>query len=268
MRTWIFPLLPCLALAAAEATPPAWQAQLSPSRMGKHPRLAPVELHYSLTWKGLVDAGEVTLVFGPRGVNKPGMFVVNTSAHSKGTASRLFPYSHHFWAELHHDTLRPRLFVAEESDRKERSKTTNRYAAGGGGCAETPPPPHGRPPPSRARAFEFKDVHDLFSAMLLVRSRDLSNGERISLVVMPFMSPYLLQVETLGREIHHGRPAIKLSVGMRKIDTATRELRPYKKLNRSATLWLSDDAQRVPLELRADVFIGDVRAVLTRNRGL
>jgi len=38
---------------------------------------------------------------------------------------------------------------------------------------------------------------------------------------------------------------------------------PYKKLKKPVTLWLSDDADRVPLELRAAVYIGDVRAVLT-----
>jgi hypothetical protein len=31
---------------------------------------------------------------------------------------------------------------------------------------------------------------------------------------------------------------------------------------KSATLWLSDDANRLPLELRAEVFIGDVRMTL------
>ncbi len=50
---------------------------------------------------------------------------------------------------------------------------------------------------------------------------------------------------------------------MRKIDRATHELQPYKKLKKPGTIWLSDDAERIPLELRAAVYIGDVRAVLT-----
>ena len=55
-------------------------------------------------------------------------------------------------------------------------------------------------------------------------------------------------------------------MGMRKIDRKTLELLPYKKLKRDATLWLSDDADRIPLELRAAVFIGDIRATLTSHR--
>jgi hypothetical protein len=34
-------------------------------------------------------------------------------------------------------------------------------------------------------------------------------------------------------------------------------------MKRDATLWLSDDTDRIPLEFRAPVYIGDVRAVLT-----
>ena len=52
---------------------------------------------------------------------------------------------------------------------------------------------------------------------------------------------------------------------MRKIDRKTLELLPYKKLKQDAHLWLSDDADRIPIELRAAAFIGDVRATLTAH---
>ena len=66
--------------------------------------------------------------------------------------------------------------------------------------------------------------------------------------------------------MHNDRKTIRLSVGMQKIDRKTLELRPYKKMKRDAMLWLSDDDDRIPVELRAAVFIGDVRAVLTGFR--
>ncbi len=268
MRKWIPLLLPCLALALGSLPAHGWQKSLTPAKQGPHPRLQPIELDYSLTWKGMVNAGEITLTFGPRNVKKPGMFVITTQARSKGLAATMFPYSHHFWSELHQATLRPRLFVADESGRKERTKTTNLYTAAKVDSTENELDKKGAVTAVGRTSFAFRDVNDLFSAMLLVRSQPLKNGEKTSLVVMPFKPPYLLQVEVIGREQHHGRPAIKLSVSMRKIDRKTSQLRPYKKLNRSATMWLSDDASRIPLELRADVFIGDVRAVLTKSRQL
>ena len=44
-------------------------------------------------------------------------------------------------------------------------------------------------------------------------------------------------------------------------------LKPYKKM-KTSTLWISDDEDRIPLELRVDAFIGDVRMTLTEQRPL
>jgi hypothetical protein len=260
--------LATIAVPTASGAPPAWQAELGPSAPGKHPRLDPVALDFQISWKGAVDSGAVTLEFGPRNANKPGAFVVKSSAASQGLAASLFPYEHQFWSELHQDTLRPRLFYAVETDAKETTTTTNRYLADKVDSTESNKLHKDGQTTATRQPFAFAPVHDLFSAMLFVRSQTLAGGDRLALIVMPFKTPYLLRVQVLGREAHLGQPAIKLSVAMQKIDRATLELKPYKKLNRNATFWLSDDADRIPLELRADVFIGDVRATLTRKRRL
>jgi hypothetical protein len=85
-------------------------------------------------------------------------------------------------------------------------------------------------------------------------------------VIKPEPSPPASHLS--GRELHEGRNAIRLTLGMRKIDRDTLKLQPYKKLKKDATLWLSDDADRVPIELRAAAFIADVRARLTAHRKL
>lgn len=257
-----------LAVVTANAAPPAWQAELSPTALGKHPRLNPVALDYQLSWKGAVNSGAVTLEFGPRNANKPGAFVVKSSAESQGLAATLFPYEHQFWSELQQDTLRPRLFYAVETDAKETTTTTNRYLSDKVDSSETNKLHKNGLTTTTRQPFAFAPAHDLFSAMLYVRSQALAGGDKLALVVMPFKTPYLLRVQVIGREVHLNQQAIKLSVAMQKIDRATLELKPYKKLNRNATMWLSDDADRIPLELRADAFIGDVRAVLTGSRKL
>ncbi len=52
---------------------------------------------------------------------------------------------------------------------------------------------------------------------------------------------------------------------MNKINRDTLQLEPYKKMKREASLWLSNDKHRVPLELRDSVFIGDIRATITKK---
>jgi hypothetical protein len=44
-------------------------------------------------------------------------------------------------------------------------------------------------------------------------------------------------------------------------------LKPYKKM-KTSTLWITDDEDRVPLELRVEAFIGDVRMTLTGQQKL
>ena len=118
-----------------------------------------------------------------------------------------------------------------------------------------------------ASELRFTPMHDVFSAMLQVRSHKLAAGDKLVLPILPFEKPYLLRIHVLGREKFDGRDTIKLSVALQKIDPATKELLPYKKM-KSTTLWLSDDANRIPVELRSEVFIGDVRMTLSGARKL
>lgn len=265
-----FALAGCLlaAISLATAQDPAWKAELTPAAIGRHPRPDPIALDFQLSWQGAVNSGIITIEFAPRNANKPGAYVVKSNASSQGVAATLFPYEHHFWSELQLDTLRPRLFYAVETDSKETTTTTNRYLADRVDATEANKSHRTGLTATDKQEFKFAPVHDLFSAMIFVRSQPLAAGDKIALVVMPFKTPYLLRVQTLGREVHNQRNTIKLSVSMQKIDRTSLELRPYKKLNRNATLWLSDDADRMPVELRADVFIGDVRATLTGSRKL
>lgn len=252
----------CAPLAAA----PAWQAELTPATPGAFPKPVPGVLDFTLSWKGMIDAGKLRIEFAPAGAAKPGAYVVRSSAVSLGAAAALFPYRSDFWSEIHPATLRPRHFHSVETDRKETVTTTNEYSPGKVACHETSLLLKTGTTTTKDRTFVFAPLFDMFSAMLFVRSQKLDAGDVISQVVHPFDNPYLLRVKVVGREVHNGRNAIRLSVGMRKIDRRTLELLPYKKLKGEATLWLSDDADRVPIEFRAAAFIGDVRAILTRHQ--
>lgn len=256
-------LLVFLAFGASASADPAWQKELTSATPGSHPPLAPSVLDLQLSWKGMVDSGMVRLEFAPKGANKPGSLVVRSSAASRGPAAGLFPYHGNFWAELDPTSLKPRFFHAVETDKKETVTTTTRHFPDRVECRETTQLLHKGTDVQKDRSFRFAPVFDIFSAMLHIRSQKLDAGDRITLVVHPFGNPYLLRVKVIGREAHLDRKAIRLSVGMRKIDRKTLELLPYRKMKSDATLWLSDDADRIPIEFRAAVFIGDVRATMT-----
>ncbi len=236
--------------------------------MGPFPKLTPAVLDLQMSWNGKIEAGSVRLEFNPPDLKKQGRFVVRSFAASRGVGAVLFPYQAHFRSELDPATLRPRALHALEKDNKETITTTVRYLRKSVESREVKKLLKSGKTEQTDRTFMFAPVFDIFSAMLHVRSQKLNAGDQVTLAVQPFDSPYLLRVKVLGREVHHGRNSIRLSIGMQKIDRKTLGLLPYKKLKKDATLWLSDDAERIPLELRAAVFIGDVRATLVSHRKL
>ncbi len=247
---------------------PAWESELTPPGPGAHPALPPIGLDYRLSWKGMIQSGTLRMEFAPKGIKKPGRLVVRSSAASTGHAASLFPYQHDFWTELDPKSLHPRYFKAEEANRKGATITHVRYHPDRVHSSETKVSKKTGATVKSDMTFKHTPVFDIFSAMLHIRSQNLAAGDRISLVVQPFDNPYLLDVVSHGPEQHHGQQAIRMTVSMRKIDRDTRELKPYKKLKRPATLWLSDDDDRVILEVRAAAFIGDVRATLIRREKL
>lgn len=259
-------LILALSLISATGAEPSWKSELTSPAPGSFPKLPPCVLDLQLSWKGMVDSGKIQMEFAPLDAPKPGATVIRSSARSMGPAASLFPYQNHFWSEIDPVSLRPKFFHATETDKSETVTTTTRHFADRVECSEKTRQLQSGTESTKDRIFKASPVFDIFSAMLHVRSQKLDVGDKITLLVHPFDTPYLLRVAVTGREPHLGRDAIRLSVGMRKIDRKTMELLPYKKMKSDATLWLSDDKDRIPIEFRAAVFIGDVRAVLSGFR--
>lgn len=257
-----------LATVGLSLASPAWQGDVTAPHLGSHPRLEPISLDYQASWKGILNSGHMHMEFAPPGETKPGAYVVKAYARSQGAAAKLHPYQFDAWAELHPTTLRSRYIRTSETDKNGREVSIVRYFPDRVDCVTTNKPSDGGKSSTTSRTFNHPAIFDLFAVMLHIRSQPLADGDKISVVIQSTDQPYLLNVRCLNREKRNGQNTIKLSVGMQKIDRKTMELRPYKKLKRDATLWLSDDYDRVPLELRADIFLGDVRVVLTQRKKL
>ncbi len=259
-------MLPVFAAFPAHAEAPEWKSELSSPALGTHPKLVPTVLDLQLSWKGMINSGTLRIEFAPADSKKANAYVVRSSASSLGAAAALFPYKSNFWSELDPVTFRPRLFHSVEIDDQENITTTVTHFPDRVESSESTKTLKTGVTKTSDKIFKFAPVFDIFSAMLHVRSQKLDAGDHINLVVCPFKTPYLLRVAVQGREIHNGRDAIRMTLGMRKINRDTLELQPYKKLKQDATLWLSDDADRIPIELRAAAFIGDVRATLSGHK--
>lgn len=256
-----------LLLAFSGSTLADWKSEVTPAKLGPHPKLVPQEFEYRLSWKGMVDAGKLTFSFGKKDPKFPSDYTVRIAGGGTGLASKLYKSKFAVFSRLDPATLRPRVSVGVQDEGDEINTTRSTWQGPVVKSEHTITITKNGKAATTGSEFRFNPVYDVSSAMLHVRSHKLGNGDRLTMPLQPFNRPYLLQIQVLGREQFAGRDTIKLSVGLQKIDPVSKTLLPYKKL-KSATLWLSDDANRIPVELRSQVFIGDVRMTLAAARKL
>ena len=114
------------------------------------------------------------------------------------------------------------------------------------------------------RDFTLPNLFDLHSAALYLRSQPLKQGSVYRVAIYAATNAYLAIVTVTGREKISVRAgtynAVKLDLRLKRIGKHL-ELEPHKKFRR-ATIWVSDDAERLILRVDAEIFVGTVFAEL------
>ena len=118
--------------------------------------------------------------------------------------------------------------------------------------------------PSKPNPFNFTNLFDLHTVLLYLRSQPLKDHSSYRIVVYPATSAYVATVTVIGREKISVRAgtynAIKIDLQLKRVGK-NMELEPHRKFRR-ATAWVSDDGDRIPLRIEAQIFVGTVFAEL------
>ena len=245
----------------------SWMKKVKPFENGPHPKMKPTKLEYEFSWKGTVKAGSLIFEFNKKDKRHKGIDISQAYGRSLNLAYGFFPYHFSMTSFARETTHKTLLFVADEKDKRDKIKTINTFKATGVVHASTKTNFRTNEELKRDHTFKFSNAHDPISALQYIRRQPLKDGEKIYLCLHPFKSPMFSEITVLGREMHNGKACIKLDVKLQKIDKDTMHLHSYDKLKK-ATLWITDDADRILTELRSQVFIGDVRAVLIKQSPL
>ncbi len=236
-----------------------WEESITPFVPGAVAEARPLRARYHFGWSGFT-AATADFRFEKPGADR---FQLNARGGTIGLARTLWSYNIQHTALADAKTLRP-LSVREYEKIRSKEVTTVLTYSPGSVVSQRDERKDGVEK-SRTRRFDFPNLLSVNSALLFLRTQPLSNGDVHRVVVYPATSAYLCTVTVLGRERLNiatgGHDAIKLDVKLSKIDTTTRELVPHKKF-RTATVWLSNDADRLALRVEAQVFIGKVFAEL------
>ena len=239
-----------------------WQATLSKGPAGNFPELRPLRAFYRFGWSG------VTAATGEIHFTKPSndRFQLEGTGRTTGFVRALWKLDVTQRAVANSHTLAPIETQQTESYRSKKISThltftnigvTRLRTEGEGGAAK-----------KTTREFTLPSLFDLHSAALYLRSQPLKQGNVYRLAVYPATNAYLATIKVTGRDKISVRAgtynAIKLDLQLKRVGKHL-ELEPHKKFRR-ATIWVSDDAERLILRIEAQIFVGTVFAELQSVR--
>jgi Protein of unknown function (DUF3108) len=235
-----------------------WQATVSKEPPGNFADMRPLRASYRFGWSGLTAAtGEVHF-------SKPSgdKFQLDGTGRTVGLVRALWKLDVTQRAVANVQTLHPIETQQTENYRSKKIATHLTFTNSGVTRARTEG--EGSEAKTNTKQFNLANLFDLHSAALYLRSQPLKNGSVYRIVVYPATNPYLATVTIVGREktlAHAGAyNAIKLDLQLKRINKKL-ELEPHRKFRR-ATIWVSDDAERLVLRIEAQVFVGTVFAEL------
>ena len=253
--------------------PPEWVKDVTLLKPGKEPSLKSCRMRYSLSWNNLINAGEVSISMkdGKKGDSASGEILEGeASARSAGLARVLWAYDCELKSKADKSSLRPLWFEHSETENGETVSYRTDFEPDRVVTMRYEIDPETEEVKSKKRTFKYAHVYDLLSSVLCLRSLPLKNEEIVTGVIQPFDAPYLVSFEVQGRESRkyagEKKDTIRLGVKIQKINKDL-TLKAYKKM-KTATLWVSEDDFRLPLEIRADIFIGYVAATLVERKFL
>jgi hypothetical protein len=241
-----------MALAA-----PSWETTLTKDPPGNFPELRPVRTTYHFGWSGFT-AGTGDIRFSKVADKR---FQLEATGGTTGLVRALWKLDATYRGIANAETLRPIESKQVEAYRHKKIVTELKFTDSGVSRIRNEGSPTESPKP---RPFNFPGLFDLHAAMLYLRSQPLSDHSIYRLVIYPATSAYVATVTVLGHEritVHAGSyNAIKFDLQLKRIGKKF-ELEPHRKFRR-ATVWISDDENRIPLRIEAQIFVGTVFAEL------
>ena len=237
-----------------------WTSTLTHDSPGNFPDPPTVHATYAFGWSGITAA--TSEAYFHRGDQQT--FVLEGKGRTVGLARILWKFDLSYRSVVNAQTLRPIQTHQIETARSKRIETDLKFSSGGVSGTRM----EGNRATPTVKDFAMENLYDLHSVFLYLRSQPLRDHSVYRVAVYPANSAYVATVTVLGREHLRARPgnynAIKMDLKLERVNKKN-ELEPHRKF-KHATIWLSDDNDRVLLRIESQIFVGTVTAELQSIR--
>jgi len=218
-------------------------------------------LRYKMSYSGFLRAGTAILEVEEKDFNGKKVFHSTGSGWTSGAVKWFFEVDDKYESYFDKDTVKPYVFkrkINEGGYKKHRITSFNHTFKKAYIQDFTQ---------QKDTTVAFYNVQDMLSSFYYLRNRDVKNmkkGEEIAIDMFMDSQVYPFKLRFLGRE------TLKTKFGTIK----TMIFRPLVQSGRvfkaqeSVTLWITDDANKIPVKLKADLSVGSLRAELEAYKGL
>ena len=218
-------------------------------------------LRYKMSYSGFLRAGTAILEVEEKEFNGKKVFYTKGTGWTSGAVKWFFEVDDHYESYFDKDTIKPYLFKRkiDEGGYKKHRITSFNYTSNKAYVQDFTL--------QKDTSIVFSKIQDMLSSFYYLRNRDVKNmkkGEEIAIDMFMDSQVYPFKLRFLGRE------TLKTKFGTIK----TMIFRPLVQSGRvfkaqeSVTLWITDDANKIPIKLSADLSVGSLRAELEAYKGL
>ena len=212
---------------------------------------------------GIVTAGYATLAVNNSNYKGQPVFHVKGEGHTTGLSKLFFKVEDYYESYIDMNNDRPYRFI-RKIDEGGHTKDIQIDFDHNAGKALV----HNKKHQTKEWVNFPKDAQDMVSAFYYLRNnldvRSISEGDTIDMDMFFDKENYKFRLKFLGRE------TLKTKFG--KVSCLV--FRPYVQAGRvfkekeSLTVWVSDDDNKIPVLIKADLAVGSLKATLTEFKGL
>ena len=218
-------------------------------------------LRYKMSYSGFLRAGTAILELSEKDFNGKKVFYTKGTGWTSGAVKWFFKVEDRYESYFDKDTIKPYIFKRKinEGGYKKHRITSFNYKSNKAYVQDFTL--------QKDTSVVFSRVQDMLSAFYYLRNYNVKNmkkGEEIGIDMFMDSQVYPFKLRFLGREI------LKTKFGTLK----TMIFRPLVQSGRifkaqeSVTLWITDDENKIPVKLSADLSVGSLRADLEAYKGL
>ena len=218
-------------------------------------------LRYKMSYSGFLRAGTAILEVDEKELNGKKVFHTKGSGWTSGMIKWFFEVNDKYESYFDKDTVKPYVFKRkiDEGGYKKHRITSFNYVSHRAYIQDFTL--------QKDTSVAFFNVQDMLSSFYYLRNRDVKNmkkGEEIAIDMFMDSQVYPFKLRFLGREV------LKTKFGKVKtmiFQPLVQSGRVFK-AQESVKLWVTDDANKIPIKMKADLSVGSLRAELEQYKGL